>query len=74
MTPARYRELADHMESEGNSALRDMLTEDPKLFWDYFARFADPGRQWEQLSDAELADINQRFVAFMRERARLRTN
>ena len=74
MTPADYRELADHMESEGHSALRDMMTTDPKGFWDFFARFADPGRQWEQLADAELAEINQRFVAFLRDRARLRTN
>ena len=43
MTPDGYREFAALMESEGPGALRDMLTEHPARFWDFFGRFADPG-------------------------------
>jgi len=63
MTPRRYQELADLMESQGPGLLQ---------FWSFYGRFAE--RHWEPLSDADLETINERFVAFLRERARLRYN
>jgi len=74
MTPARYLELAALMESEGPELLRSVLEGNPNQFWDWFGRFADPHRQGEELSDDELTKLNKRFVTFLRERARLRTN
>jgi hypothetical protein len=72
MTPARCLEFAAVMESEGPELLRSMLEKNPNQFWNMFGRFADPSCRWQQVSDAELAEINQRFVRFLRERARLR--
>ena len=74
MTPGRYLELATLMEQEGPSLLRERLEDDPQTFWDMFGRFANLGRQWADLSDDELAQINERFVAFIRKRARLSSN
>ena len=74
MTPSLYKELAALMESEGPNLLRDMLGKDPDQFWDFFGRFADPHCQSTDLSEGELAKINERFVTFLRERARLRSN
>jgi len=71
MTPRRYQQFADLMESRGTAFLRDMLTDNPDQFWSLAGHFAD--RQWEPLSDADLETINERFVAFLRERARLRS-
>ena len=74
MTPDKYREFAALMESEGPGAPRDMSTEHPARFWDFFGRFADPGRQWAELSDDELMEINERFGTFLREQVRLRSH
>jgi len=74
MTPSCYKELAALMESDGLDLLRDMLDKDPGQFWDFFGRFADAHCQWSDLPEGELAKINERFVTFLRERARLRSN
>ena len=74
MAPSGYRELAALMEIEGLDLLRDMLGKDPGQFWDFFGRFADADCQWSDLSEEELATINERVVTFLRERARLRSN
>jgi hypothetical protein len=74
MTPSCYKELAALMESDGLDLLRDMLDKDPGQFWDFFGRFADAHCQWSALPEGELAKINERFVTFLRERARLRSN
>ena len=39
MMPDKYREFAALMESGGPAALRDMLTEHPARFWNFFGRF-----------------------------------
>jgi hypothetical protein len=73
LTPASILELANMAEACGEQVLRDMMDDKPDMFWDVFGRFTNPGRLWTELSDAELVDINQRFIAQLHQRARLRT-
>ena len=74
LPPDKLREFAAVMESEGLSMPPNLLAEEPGKFWNMFGHFARELYDRDILTDAELAQVKERFIAFTINRARMRTN